>query len=51
MNFFFRSGNNKNVVIVLLALAIIIGALVGTWKITALPFPPNGDELAFGYYG
>lgn len=36
---------------VLLLLAIIVGTIVRTWRITTLPFPPNGDELAFGYYG
>lgn len=36
---------------VLLILAIFIGAVVRTWKSATLPFPPNGDELAFGYYG
>lgn len=36
---------------ILLFIAILIGAVVRVWKITTLPFPPNGDELAFGYYG
>lgn len=36
---------------VLLILAITLGTAVRVWKVTTLPFPPNGDELAFGYYG
>lgn len=36
---------------VLLILAILVGTFARIWKITSLPFPPNGDELAFGYYG
>lgn len=35
----------------ILILAIIIGTFVRIWKIDSLPFPPNGDELAFAYYG
>lgn len=35
----------------LLALAIFVGIFFRTWRITTLPFPPSGDELAFGYYG
>lgn len=35
----------------LLLLAIVTGTIVRAWKITTLPFPPSGDELAFGYYG
>ncbi|MCR4305852.1 MAG: phospholipid carrier-dependent glycosyltransferase, partial [Candidatus Daviesbacteria bacterium] len=35
----------------LLIFAIFIGTIVRLWKITTLPFPPNGDELAFAYYG
>lgn len=35
----------------LLIFVIFIGTIVRLWKITTLPFPPNGDELAFGYYG
>lgn len=34
-----------------LVLAILVGAFVRIYKITTLPFPPNGDELFFGYYG
>lgn len=37
--------------IILLTLAIVVGIFFRVWKITTLPFPPNGDELAFGYYG
>lgn len=36
---------------ILLILAVIVGIAVRAWKITTLPFPPNGDELFFGYYG
>ncbi|MCL4365988.1 glycosyltransferase family 39 protein [Patescibacteria group bacterium] len=36
---------------ILLFSAIIAGTIVRTWKITSLPFPPNGDELSFGYFG
>lgn len=36
---------------ILLIAAMFIGTLVRVWRITDLPFPPNGDELAFGYYG
>lgn len=36
---------------IFLILAIVVGLSLRTWKITTLPFPPNGDELAFGYYG
>src|SRR3989344_5738727 len=35
----------------LLILAIITATLTRFWKISTLPYPPNGDELAFGYYG
>lgn len=35
----------------LLIMAIVVGAFVRVWNITSIPFPPNGDELAFGYYG
>ncbi len=31
--------------------AIFTGTVVRTWRITDLPFPPNGDELSFGYFG
>lgn len=41
---------NKNTKILLLSL-IIIGFVLRFWKITTLPFPPDGDEVAFGYYG
>ena len=42
---------SKKISIYLLIFAILVGTLVRTYKITALPFPPNGDELFFGYYG
>lgn len=52
MNFFPRSLVSKiSLTTLLLILAIIVGTTVRIWKITTLPFPPNGDELAFGYYG
>jgi len=35
----------------LLLLIIAFGFLIRVYKITSLPLPPNGDELAFGYYG
>lgn len=35
----------------LLILAVVVGAFIRVWNITSIPFPPNGDELAFGYYG
>lgn len=35
----------------ILIIAVLIGIITRTWRITTLPFPPNGDELAFGYYG
>jgi hypothetical protein len=35
----------------LLMLIIGLGSLLRLWKLTTLPLPPNGDELAFGYYG
>lgn len=41
----------KKVTLIFLILAIFLGILVRTYKITTLPFPPNGDELFFGYYG
>lgn len=31
--------------------AILIGFFLRFWKLTELPLPLNGDELAFGYYG
>lgn len=42
---------SNSFLMLLLTLAILIGSIVRIWKITTLPFPPNGDELAFGYYG
>lgn len=36
---------------ILLILAIVVGTFVRVWNLTTIPFPPNGDELAFGYYG
>lgn len=52
MNFFSKLSTRKiSFFTILLILAIIIGTVVRTWRITTLPFPPNGDELAFGYYG
>lgn len=41
----------KKLILIVLVLAIIAGSAVRLWKLTAIPFPPSGDELAFGYYG
>ena len=41
----------SSLIVTLLVLAIFLGTLVRVWKITTLPYPPNGDELFFGYYG
>lgn len=52
MNFFPSLFTEKvSLFTILLICAIFVGTIVRTWKITTLPFPPNGDELAFGYYG
>ena len=37
--------------LILLFLIVALGGVIRFWKISSLPFPPNGDELAFGYYG
>ena len=42
---------NRRQVFILLILAVFVSFFVRFWKISTLPFPPNGDELAFGYYG
>ncbi len=51
--FFFSKLFPKKISIftILLIIAIFTGFILRTWKLTTLPFPPNGDELAFGYYG
>lgn len=36
---------------ILLGAAILVAGIVRFWKLTTLPLPPNGDELAFAYYG
>lgn len=41
---------NKRALVILI-LAVVVGFLVRAWKINTFPFPPSGDELAFGYYG
>jgi len=35
----------------LFIIILLLGAIVRVWRITSLPLPPNGDELAYGYYG
>lgn len=40
-----------NWVKILLILAVLVGVGTRFWRITTLPFPPDGDEVAFGYYG
>jgi len=40
-----------SIVGILLFFAILTGTIIRTWRITSLPFPPNGDELSFGYFG
>lgn len=35
----------------LLLLAVIIAFVLRFWNLTSLPYPPDGDEVAFGYYG
>ena len=42
---------HKNATNILFTLAIATAFLVRFWKLSELPFPPDGDELAFGYYG
>lgn len=41
---------NKKLFVALI-LAVAVGLFVRAWKINTLPYPPSGDELAFGYYG
>jgi 4-amino-4-deoxy-L-arabinose transferase-like glycosyltransferase len=36
---------------ILLVLAVIVALFTRFWKINILPYPPDGDEVAFGYYG
>ncbi len=42
---------NKKTIYILLFLAILVGTFFRSWKAATIPFPPNGDELSFGYYG
>ncbi len=42
---------SKSILKFFLIAAILVGFSVRFWKISTLPFPPNGDEIAFGYYG
>lgn len=35
----------------LLILILIAAFLLRFWHLTSLPYPPDGDEVAFGYYG
>lgn len=34
-----------------LILAVIVAFILRFWHLTSLPFPPDGDEVAYGYYG
>lgn len=34
-----------------MGLILAVGLFLRTWSYSTLPYPPNGDELAFGYYG
>lgn len=36
---------------VLLTLAFLTALIVRFWNISTIPYPPDGDELAYGYYG
>lgn len=49
--FKFIKNNRKHTSSLLLVLAIVVAFVTRYWKLTKLPFPPDGDELAFGYYG
>ena len=42
---------NNLKVLILLSIIIFGGTALRLWRLTSLPLPPNGDELAFGYYG
>lgn len=35
----------------LLLIAVIVAFILRFWNLTSLPYPPDGDEVAFGYYG
>lgn len=41
------SKRTKAILIVL----VFLGLFIRIWRIDSLPFPPDGDEVAFGYYG
>src|SRR3989344_7019416 len=43
--------NRNHLILSVLLLAIFMGVVFRLWKFTSLPFPPNGDEVAFAYYG
>ncbi len=43
--------NKRLLIRLLLAGAVLTAIFTRFWKISSLPFPPEGDELAFGYYG
>jgi len=34
-----------------LILAVVVAFILRFWHLTSLPFPPDGDEVAYGYYG
>lgn len=36
---------------ILLIVALCVGFFLRFWRLTSLPYPPDGDEVAFGYYG
>lgn len=36
---------------IILALILLLGGIVRFYKLNSLPYPLNGDEKAFGYYG
>jgi len=41
----------KRFALKILILIVAIGSLIRIFKLTSLPLPPNGDELAYAYYG
>jgi 4-amino-4-deoxy-L-arabinose transferase-like glycosyltransferase len=36
---------------IILLLAVIFAVFTRFWNLSILPYPPDGDEVAFGYYG
>jgi len=45
-----RTVKQKTYLKILIAI-VALGFVLRAWRLTSLPLPPNGDELAFGYYG